>query len=61
MGRITEKELTGIGDLMSVESVLCAKCQHLAQNTEDTALKDCYLQMAQRHQRHLDELYSNIK
>ena len=61
MGRITEKELTGISDLMSMEGVLCAKCQFMAQNTEDQALKDCYMQLAQRHQRHLDELYSNIK
>ena len=61
MAQITEKELTALGDLMSMESVLCAKCCNLANNTSDAALKDCYTQMMQRHQRHFDELFSNLK
>ena len=61
MAQITEKELSALGDLMSMESVLCAKCQTMACNTQDAALKDCYTGMAQRHQRHLDELFSNLK
>jgi hypothetical protein len=61
MAQITEKELTALDDLMSMESVLCAKCACLAASTEDAALKDCYTQMSQRHQRHFDQLYSNLK
>lgn len=61
MAQITEKELTALDDLMSMESILCAKCTALAAQTEDAALNDCYTQMAQRHQRHFDQLYSNLK
>lgn len=61
MAQITEKELSALGDLMSMEGVLCAKCNTMACNAQDAALKDAYTQMAQRHQRHLDELFSNLK
>jgi hypothetical protein len=61
MAQITEKELSALGDLLSMESTLAAKCQNLASCTQDTALKDCYTQMARRHQAHLDELYANLK
>ena len=61
MAQITEKELSALGDLLSAECVMSAKCCHLAECTEDAALKDCYTQMAQRHQRHFDELFGNLK
>ena len=61
MAQITEKELSALSDLLSMESVLTAKCQSLASGTQDAALKDCYTQMARRHQGHLDELYANLK
>ncbi len=61
MAQITEKELTALGDLMSAESVMIAKCNHMAECTADAALQDCYRQMAQRHQRHFDQLFSSLK
>ena len=61
MAQITEKELSALGDLMSMEGVLCAKCHDMASCTQDAALKEQYTQMAQRHQRHFDELFSNLK
>ncbi|MBQ8341730.1 MAG: hypothetical protein IJY22_05070 [Clostridia bacterium] len=61
MAQITEKELSALGDLMNMESVLAAKCCSMASCTQDAALKDCYTQMAQRHQRHFDQLFSNLK
>ena len=61
MAQITAKELTALDDMMGMESVLVAKYQENANQTSDAALKDCYTQMAQRHQRHFDELYSNLK
>ena len=61
MAQITEKELSAIGDLMTMEETLHKKCTYMASNTTDKALSDCYLQMAQHHQRHLDELYGNLK
>jgi hypothetical protein len=61
MAQITEKELSAIGDLLTMEENLQAKCSYLAAHTGDKALADCYEQLAQHHQRHLDELYANLK
>ena len=61
MAQITEKELSAIGDLMTMEATLHQKCLYMAEQTTDKALANCYTQMAQRHQRHLDELFSNLK
>ena len=61
MAQITEKELSAISDLLTYEQILVAKYNMAAQTTNDTALKDCYTRMTQRHQRHFDELYTNLK
>ena len=61
MTQITEKALSALSALMHAESVMVAKCYQLAEMTEDAALKDRYLNMAGRHQSHLDQLYSNLK
>ena len=61
MAQITSKELTAISDLLSLEENLVAKYQCYAAETTDAALKNQYQQIARRHQRHFDELYSNLK
>lgn len=61
MAQITEKELSALGDLMSAENVLRAKCCALAAETGDAELQDIYGKMAERHQRHFDQLYGNLK
>lgn len=61
MAQITGKELTAISDLLSMEENLIAKYRAYACQTSDDALKNEYEQIAQRHQRHYDELYANLK
>ena len=61
MAQITEKELTAIGDLLSMEENLVAKYRAYATQTTDSALKNEYEQIAQRHQRHYDELFAHLK
>lgn len=61
MAQITEKELSAIGDLMTMEQTLHQKCLFMAASTTDTALAECYKNLAQHHQRHFDELFSNLK
>ena len=61
MAQITEKELSALGDLLTLESTLQKKCASLAANTTDTALAQCYQQMAGHHQRHINELYEKLK
>ena len=61
MAQITEKELSALSDLLSMEQTLHGKCQYLAQTTTDRALSAQYEALAACHQRHLDELYGNLK
>lgn len=61
MATITSKELSAICDLMSVEQSIVAKYKTFAQQSTDSTLKNQYEQLAHRHQRHLDQLYSNLK
>ena len=61
MSQITEKELSAISDLLTVEQNLIAKYKHYAANTGDTALKAHYEQIAATHQLHFDALYVNLK
>ena len=61
MAQITTKELGAIGDALAMEETFIAKYRYYASVTDDTAIKNKMEQMADRHQRHFDELYSNIK
>ncbi len=61
MTQISAKELSAISDLLSVEENLVTKYKCCAAQTTDQTLKNRYEQMAQRHQRHFDELFSNLK
>ncbi len=61
MAQITEKELAALGDLLTFEQLAIAKYTQAACNAQDTALSDLCNKMARRHQRHFDDLYSNLK
>lgn len=61
MARITSKELGGISDLLAIEKNMIAKYMQDARETTDANLKNSYEQIAMQHQRHYDELLSNLK
>lgn len=61
MAQITCKELSAISDLLTVEENLIAKYKCYAAEATDSILKQEYEQIAARHQRHFDELYTNLK
>ena len=61
MAVITTKELGSIEDQLHLEENLVKKYHTYAAETNDSILKDRYEMMAQRHQRHFDELYANLK
>lgn len=61
MVNITQKELMALEDLMQAEVICTAKCEQLAQTTQDVQWQDHYQRMAQRHRQHLDQLYANLK
>ncbi len=61
MAQITCKEFSALSDLLGMEENLTAKYHACAAVTTDNVLKNEYEQLAQRHQRHFDELYAHLK
>ena len=61
MAQITSKELSGISDLLTMEQTLIAKYKQFASESTDNTLMAKYEQLACRHQRHYDELVTNLK
>ena len=61
MAQITSKELAGLSDLLSMEKNLIAKYDQFAKDSQDSAISAKYEQLACRHQRHYDEMVSNLK
>ena len=61
MAQITSKELSGLSDLLTMEENLISKYKQYASSAQDSAISAKYEQLACRHQRHYDELVSNLK
>lgn len=61
MAQITSKELTGISDQLTIEQNLVAKYKNYAEMTQDQTLKAKYNDIAQKHQKHLEALFANLK
>ena len=61
MASISAKELSAISDLLTMEKNVTEKYRAYACETSDTLLTDRFEQLAARHQRHFDELYTNLK
>ncbi|MBE6531680.1 MAG: spore coat protein [Ruminococcaceae bacterium] len=61
MAQITSKELSGLSDLLTMEQTIIAKYKQFATESQDSALGAKYEQLACRHQRHYDQLVSNLK
>lgn len=61
MAQITQKELSSLSDLLAAEQLIVNKYQSYACQTNDTALKNKYEQMAQKHRGHFETLYAQLK
>ena len=61
MAVITTKELGSIEDQLHLEENLVKKFETYAGETNDTALKNRYTDLAARHQKHYDALYAQLK
>ena len=61
MAQITTKELAAIEDVLTLEQNLITKLEAYAATVGDTELRQKYEQIAARHQRHYDEIYSNLR
>ena len=58
--QLSEKELSSLKDLMSEEDLLVKKFQMLAEHAETEDLRQKMTSISQKHQGHLNELYSKL-
>ena len=60
MSQLSEKELSVIQDLLADEDLLVKKFQMLAEHATDQKLKSEMKGISDKHQGHLNELYSML-
>ena len=60
MANLSEKELSFLQDLLSDEDLLVKKFKMLAEHATDEQVKSKMLDISQKHQEHLNELYSHL-
>lgn len=61
MKQITEKELTGLSELLNEEELLIHKFQMLASHCDDPEVKAKFEDIADKHQGHFNTLYEQVK
>lgn len=57
---LSEKELASIKELLADEDLLVKKFQMLAEHAEDEQVKAKMIDISNKHQGHLNELYSKL-
>ena len=60
MSTLTEKELNTIKDLLASEELLVKKFKMLAEHAENEQVKSKMLEISDKHQKHVNELYSHL-
>jgi len=58
MSKLSEKELSCINESLSEEELLVKKYQMLARQSQDTDVSAKMEEVAKRHQKHFNEIYS---
>lgn len=60
MAQLSEKELSSIQELLADEDLLVKKFQMLAEHAQDEKVKSKMMEISNKHQEHLNELYSKL-
>ena len=60
MAQLSEKELSSIQELLADEDLLVKKFQMLAGHAQDEKVKSKMMEISNKHQEHLNELYSKL-
>ena len=60
MAQLSEKELASIQELLSDEDLLVKKFKMLAEQATDASVKSKMLEISEKHQSHLNELYDKL-
>lgn len=58
MGTLSEKELSILNDSLTEEDLLVKKYQLLASQTQDQEVSSKFQQIAQKHQKHFNDLFT---
>ena len=60
MAQLSEKELASIQELLADEDLLVKKFKMLAEHAENEQVKCKMLEISDKHQKHVNELYSHL-
>lgn len=60
MNLLSEKELSGIHELLAEEELLVKKFKMLAQHTQDAEIRNEFESIAEKHQGHFNMLYRQL-
>lgn len=60
MGNLTEKELSAVEDLLSLEELNIKKYNMLTQHVQDTALQQKLQNISNEHQGHFNMLFNHL-
>ena len=60
MSQLSEKELSCIQELLADEDLLVKKFKMLAEHAENEQVKSKMLEISDKHQKHVNELYSHL-
>lgn len=60
MAQLSEKELSFMQDLLSDEDLLVKKFQMLAEHATDEKLRCKMMEISEKHQGHLNDLYEKL-
>lgn len=60
MSHLSEKELSFVKDLLSEEDLLVKKFDMLAEHAKSKEVKEEMMTISNKHQEHLNELYSKL-
>ena len=60
MSQLSEKELSGIKDLLSEEELLVKKYKMLSEHASEPELKKKMLDISAKHQGHFNELFTKL-
>ncbi len=60
MAQLSEKELASIQELLADEDLLVKKFKMLAEHATEKEVKSKMLEISDKHQKHVNELYSHL-
>ena len=61
MTNLSEKELSSIQDILNQEDLLIKKFKNLSNQCEDEEIKDKLMSISDRHQKHFNSIYAQLK